>query len=216
MKRFLKKPSGIAFVTCIVLFSLLAIWVSSTPVPSCDEEISSWISGADSSLFKWLMEAVSFLGEIPAATIMVVALVLVLLIYRRRLEALFVAILPLIGAVLNSDFKVLVDRPRPGDDPLGGGMSFPSGHTIFAVMLFGFLVIIAPKIIKSRRVTDIVQVLSLIFILLMGVSRVYLQAHWFSDTVGSLLLGGIILAPAFAIYDNYRGRRENTEVAGAA
>jgi len=212
----LKKPSGLVFVACFILFSLLAIWVSSTSVPTCDEEVSSCVSGFDASLFAWLMESISILGETLPATLTVVSLALVLLLLKRRLEALLVALLPAIGWILNSSFKVLVDRPRPGDDLLGGGMSFPSGHTTFTVILFGFLIYLAPRLISSRRGAIAVQVFSLILILLMGISRMYLEAHWLSDILGSLLLGGIILAPAVAIYDNYRSRRENTEVAGTA
>jgi len=216
LRRFLKKPLGVVFIGCLVLFTILAFLAAGNHTLPGDEVVGNWVSGINSPLFKWLMEFVSALGETAVATVVVIALVIVLLCFGKKLEALFVATLPLIGALLNSGFKVLVDRPRPGDDPLGGGLSFPSGHTTFTVMLFGLLVFLAPKLIKNRRAVTLVQVFSLIFILLMGISRIYLEAHWLSDTLGSLLLGGMILAPAVAIYDNYRRREEKTGVAGTA
>ena len=216
MKRFLKKPSGMVFVTCFVLFIILAVFAANNYTLPGDEAAGSWISGIDSSSFNMLMESVSDLGDTLPAAIIVITLIIVLLSFGRRLEAIFIAVLPLVGVVMNTSFKFLVDRPRPGNDPLGGGMSFPSVHTIFAVILFGFLFIIALRLIKNRRIAISVQVFSVVLILLMGVSRIYLEAHWLSDTLGSLLLGGVILALAFTIYDNYRSRRENMKVAGTA
>ena len=49
----------------------------------------------------------------------------------------------------------------------------------------------------------ILSPLLILLILLTGVSRIYLGDHWFSDVLGSLFLGGLLLAPAITIYHNY-------------
>ena len=212
MKRFLKKPAGFAFITCFVLFTVLAIFAAGNYTLPGDEAAGSFISGIDSPFFKWLIESISLLGETPAAAVIVIALIIILLIQKRRIEAFFISILPATGAVVNLGFKVLIDRSRPGDDILEGGLSFPSGHTTFAVILFGFLIYLTPKLITNKRIAYWVQVFCALLILFMGISRVYLEAHWLSDTLGSLLLGGMILATAVTVYDTYR-RRENVKVA---
>ncbi len=123
-----------------------------------------------------------------------------MLVFRPRLESLFVPLLALTGAGATSLFKFLVDRPRPGGDLLAGGTSFPSGHVVYSVVFFGFLAYLAPRLIKRPRAARTVQVILILLFLLSGVSRVYLERHWPSDVLGGLLLGGLLLVPAITLF----------------
>jgi undecaprenyl-diphosphatase len=128
----------------------------------------------------------------------------VLWFFRRRLETAFVIMLPSLAVLLNLLLKVLIDRPRPGSELLdNGGLSFPSGHVTYAVVFFGFLFYLLPRLIKQPVLTMALRSLLVILILLTAVSRVYLGAHWMSDILGSLLLGGLLLVPAIVLYRRY-------------
>jgi undecaprenyl-diphosphatase len=93
-----------------------------------------------------------------------------------------------------------VDRARPGDDPLGGGLSFPSGHTTYALVFFGLLAFLALRLIKKASIVRLVQVLIVLLVTLVALSRIYLEAHWPSDVLGSFLFGGMLLILAILIY----------------
>jgi membrane-associated phospholipid phosphatase len=113
---------------------------------------------------------------------------LALLAWRRhwmRLTAFSLTILcseALIGPV-----KAAVDRDRP---PLSliatSGASFPSGHAIAgAVTAVGLvLAVVDPGPARWRW-----EVRAAVFAVVMALSRVYLRAHWLSDTVAGGLLG---------------------------
>jgi undecaprenyl-diphosphatase len=85
--------------------------------------------------------------------------------------------------------------------------SFPSGHVTFYVCFFGFLFFVAfallPKGSTARRVACALAALP---VLLIGLSRVYLGAHWPSDTLGAYLFSGLWLAFSLDVYRRWKRR----------
>lgn len=196
----------VIYTLFLALFGLLACFAHRFRSFPGDNAISQWLQGISLPLFRQTMEAVSSLGGTVPAIITVAAIALVLLVFRRRLEAVFVVALPAIGGLVNYCFKLLVDRPRPGDELLGGGLSFPSGHTTYAIVLGGLLFFLTPRLLTHRGLTLLVQCLAVFFFVLTGLSRVYLGAHHPSDILGSLLLGGLLLTPAIILYRRKTGQ----------
>jgi undecaprenyl-diphosphatase len=95
--------------------------------------------------------------------------------------------------------------------------SFPSGHVTFYVCFFGFLFFAAfallPKGSTARRVACTLAALP---VLLVGLSRVYLGAHWPSDTLGAYLFSGLWLAFSLDMYRRWKRRATfHPEDAGA-
>jgi undecaprenyl-diphosphatase len=92
----------------------------------------------------------------------------------------------------------LVNRPRPPADLVGlnvpfRGLGFPSGHGYQSFVLFGFFIFLAGVNIGRTWLRRTVQALLALLILTIGISRVYLGAHWPSDILGAYLLGGSFL-----------------------
>ncbi len=98
-------------------------------------------------------------------------------------------------------FKKVYQSPRPPGltFPIHSS-SFPSGHTTLAVTLFGFLaVLIARDLPRGRRGTT--YVCAAITAGAVGLSRLYLGAHWSTDVIGAILLG---LAITILVTISYR------------
>jgi membrane protein DedA with SNARE-associated domain/membrane-associated phospholipid phosphatase len=90
-------------------------------------------------------------------------------------------------------FKLFFYFPRPqGLVHVSSSSSFPSGHTAFSVAFYGFLTFLSTRKIKQPKRWIAYTKVS-IFILLISCSRLYLGAHWLTDILAGLLLGGIIL-----------------------
>jgi undecaprenyl-diphosphatase len=73
------------------------------------------------------------------------------------------------------------------------GFSFPSGHVLGAVLLWGFIYFASERLIANERTRRWVRWSSLAVIVLMGLQRVYAGAHWPSDVLAAYLWGGVIL-----------------------
>ena len=208
--RRLRPNSYIILLVMFVMFVLLGFLAHQFPSFPVDNTISQWLQGISLPLYNQTMEVVSSLGETVPMIVTVAAIAIVLLLFRCRLEAALVIAMPAIGGLVNYSFKLLVDRPRPGDEPLSGGLSFPSGHTTYTVVLGGLIFYLAPRLLKHRGLTLLVQGLAALFFVLTGLSRVYLGAHQPSDILGSLLLGGLLLIPVIILYER-KTRQINVE-----
>ncbi|MFF7333191.1 phosphatase PAP2 family protein [Streptomyces sp. NPDC008150] len=94
----------------------------------------------------------------------------------------------------------LVARARP---PMGSwathasGWSFPSGHTTTSAATAGLVVVAA--CLRSPRGRGPVCVLAGVWGVLVGLTRVYLRVHWFSDVIGGWLFAGAWLATCLCV-----------------
>jgi undecaprenyl-diphosphatase len=92
--------------------------------------------------------------------------------------------------ILEWTFKQLVGRPRPESLSLG----FPSGHSTAAAAFFGAVMFLAGAL--PPRVSTWVQALAMVMIVLVGMARVILRAHWPSDVLAGIALGLALAAAA--------------------
>jgi membrane protein DedA with SNARE-associated domain/membrane-associated phospholipid phosphatase len=140
------------------------------------------------------VKVVTDLGSLPAVGAVVAIAVGWLAVRRRALEALALAVaMPLTVAAVHIA-KDAVERARPPDGLVRTeGSSYPSGHAAYAVALVAVAVVLAragPG--WARRVTLVTA--ALVAAAAIGLSRVYLNAHYLSDVVGGWALGAAIFA----------------------
>jgi undecaprenyl-diphosphatase len=167
-----------------------------------DRPISEWIRGEP--VGGALLRAVTLLGATEVA--IAIGVGLAALTWRRcRHVAIAVPLTLLAGAVLNIVLKAIVARPRPPTPDTAVSLaSFPSGHTLQATLLFGLLPLLVLAWTPRRPVLRIVGALAVIGVALVGLSRVYLGAHWPSDVVGGVLFGLVLIGAAEAAVARHR------------
>ncbi|MCO4754095.1 MAG: phosphatase PAP2 family protein [Bacteriovoracaceae bacterium] len=115
-----------------------------------------------------------------------------LLLLKRKIEALFCFLSVMSGAGVIHILKIGFDRPRP--DTVSHLVdtttaSFPSGHSTIAFVTFLSLGFLASKSLNSNRIRAYVIALSVAIASLIGMSRVYLGVHYPSDVLAGMCLG---------------------------
>ena len=124
-------------------------------------------------------------------------------VYRGdRPAAVSLAVVP-VGELLNLGLKQVFQRPRPVvPEPLVhlSTYSFPSGHAVASTLFYGAVCALVLQRVRSRgwRITAVV--LSVLMVLLVCGSRVYLGAHYLSDVLAGIAVGAacvaLVLRPA--------------------
>ncbi|MES2447276.1 MAG: phosphatase PAP2 family protein [Bacteroidota bacterium] len=157
------------------------------------------------------MLGISFFGELPWSLIMVLIVASIFFIAKFRREAYFIISILSSGLVILG-IKNIINRPRPTEFyirlvEINRFQSFPSGHVMSYILFFGFIIILM-KNLKSipNSIRQTVTYISLFLMLLIPFSRVYLGAHWLSDTIGGFILGLICLYPICYFY--FKKKRE--------
>jgi undecaprenyl-diphosphatase len=126
--------------------------------------------------------------------------VAILLLQRFWAEALLFPLAGLLRPLLNVP-KAIVDRPRPDDLEVRatfGDSSFPSGHVMTAMVVFGVWFLLAPYLVGPRWVIPL-RVVAVIVVALHAVSRMWGGVHWFSDTYGGVIWASTVLALVMAL-----------------
>ncbi len=144
-------------------------------------------------------------GLSPLFQLIGLAVAILLVARGHRLMAGFM-ILTVLARLLVFFPKELVGRPRPSPflievSERAGGFSFPSGHVLGAVLLWGFIYFASEQLIAGQQARRWVQWASLGIIALMGLQRVSVGAHWPSDVLGAYLWGGVMLFALVKVYE---------------
>ncbi|MEJ7618618.1 MAG: phosphatase PAP2 family protein [Pyrinomonadaceae bacterium] len=159
-----------------------------------------------------MMRFVSLFGNKLTPFALTIFTAVLLLVFKRRSEAAGLIFSAGGSSIVNSLLKLLIARPRPTSDLVSvfidlKTQSFPSGHVTFYVCYFGFLFFAAYAVLPRGSVLRRAACgATAVPVVLIGLSRVYLGAHWPSDTLGAYLVSGLWLALSLDLYRRWKER----------
>jgi membrane-associated phospholipid phosphatase len=162
-----------------------------------DERLADWLHGRATDPFTDVFRAITWTGNF--LTLLVVTLVAVVVLWRRRerTDAVFVAFAFLGGQVLSNGMKLGFRRERPFfADPLAteSTFSFPSGHALVSLAVYGALALLLARRISSHRRRGLLLAATAAWVALIGFSRLYLGVHFLSDVLAGFAAGAAWLA----------------------
>jgi undecaprenyl-diphosphatase len=128
--------------------------------------------------------------------VLAAALLMGVFVYRRcRAVAVALVAAALARPLLEFGLKGLVGRARPDFDRMvaGDGFSFPSGHALAAMAVWGMVPLVVGLFTTRRGLWWASVFASGSVIVAIAASRVYLGVHWLSDVVAGVLIGAVFL-----------------------
>jgi membrane protein DedA with SNARE-associated domain/membrane-associated phospholipid phosphatase len=151
-----------------------------------------------------IMLCLSFLGEKYVLLPLSFSLFVWFAWTKRMHTAWHVLALGILAASGIEIIKYFIHSPRPwgivnGD--YSSRFSFPSGHTILAVMYYFSIALLFIKTYKIKRYRKVTYAIAVILITAIALSRLYFGVHWLTDIISSALLGTAFLILIILAYN---------------
>lgn len=180
----------------IVIFSELADEVMDKEVDIFDSFIINLLLVNESRFQDSAMVFITELGSVWFFTVLtIIALAWLWFGKKDRWTALFFVIAVAGGGLLNSLLKNLYGRQRPSINEAidATGFSFPSGHAMGSLIFYGFVIFLTIRGGHKEWIKWTISITLSVLIALIGVSRIYLGAHFPSDVAAGFIAGTIWL-----------------------
>lgn len=204
--RFWAFVMGLALTVAVFILA----WVY--PKFPGDDQVLQGIHSLQTPQTSWLdgvARVLDVLGDLPVVLGVVTGFTLALFAIGRRADAIMV-VATLFFMAAGQILKPVVGRARP-DHLLAGaesaGFGFPSGHSVYAFLVGGLLIYLAGVLIRNTLVRRIVQAAIGLWVVAMGISRVYLGVHWPSDVIGGFMFSAVTLTVIITLRNTLNSRQ---------
>jgi len=184
--------------------------VTGDPLTVVDREIAVWLHHHATPTLTEAMKFISLLGSWPAVLSVCFFMASYFALKRSGYRLLALVLTIPCGMLMNGILKYAFHRSRPvWDDPILmiGSFSFPSGHTMAATVLFGFLAAFGVRKVRAWRWRVLTMLAAGLLIVLVGFSRLYLGVHYLSDVLAGVAAGLAWLALCLTAVGTLRRHR---------
>lgn len=189
-----KRAKTLVFLAAFVLGIKVSEDVTSGESGPVDRAILLAVHENISEKFHRFFELVTLTGSMRYLVGIASLFSLILVLKQRRPEALFLVLCVTSGGVFTYAIKLIVNRQRPTlwETEWYWGSSFPSGHTLGTTCCAGALAFCLSRTWPPYR--RVFQALAVIWVALVGISRLVLGVHWPTDVLSAGCFGLILVS----------------------
>jgi undecaprenyl-diphosphatase len=171
-----------------------------------DDALLFWMHRHQAPWLTTLAKVLAFMGSPPVIVSIAVVAALVGIFWRKVRGAAWTLPIAVIGAALIiQGVKMEFRRPRPTlFHPLlhETGYSFPSGHSLISIVIYGLLGYFIMHLFKARAARITVAILTVLLVLLVGLSRIYVGVHFPTDVLAGWTAGFPWLLTCLLIHED--------------
>lgn len=196
-----------AFACVFAAIICWLVYANNTEPLAVDTAVRDWFVSARTNFLNIVVIGITHCGD----TVTIIALcVFLLMLPNRKTYGLPVSLAALAGVAIYKPMKELFLRSRP-DTAIHlveqGGYSFPSGHSVSSVIVYGLLLYLVRKHCRSEKLKTVLTAVCTCLMLLIGPSRLYVGVHWITDVTCGMLIGAAVVALTIMILE----RNKNNE-----
>lgn len=176
-----------------------------------DDPIRYFFYGLRNAAVTPAVKAVTYIGNWQ--TIVIICIMLLAVKPLRFDYGVPVSAGAIFVTILNKLIKEIVGRPRPDDISHlaeAGGFSFPSGHSITSMLVFGMLIYLVRTNVKNKFTANILSAVLAVPMICIGLSRIYLGVHYPTDVLAGWLLGIAVMMTELEIIKRIGNRRKDS------
>ena len=183
-----------------------------------DQKVFDWIKPYINDTNTSIMNFITFFGKheflIPANLGLIAYY---LFVKKHKWYSIRIPAIAISSLLLMSGLKNFFARQRPADQLLeeATNYSFPSGHALMAVTFYGLLAYIAWHTIKNKPLRWTIIIALILWMHLVGISRIYLRKHYSSDVLAGFAMGFLWLVISLKVMrrmEKYSQRKLNPVV----
>lgn len=192
---------ALSLVLWLAFAALTAVVITGPAWLPGDIAVSRWVQNVSWGPVTLTFDLISWLSGGPQVVLAVVTVILVAIVRRRAAPLALVA---LADAGMYDGINSLIHKPRPLPGLVrvteqAGAYAYPSGHATFVVTIVAVLLLCIGVRVLTRRLLALAIVVGLAIILIVGLERIYVGAHYPSDVLGGFLLASAWLTLMLSI-----------------
>jgi len=181
--------------------------VDQNGLASIDPPVWQWMIDHRTPALTTVAIFITNVGSTVSMTVIAVVTIVYLLLKRRWGDAVLVGVVAAGAGLLVRFGKATVGRERPPVEfrlVTETNESFPSGHALASAAIIGVVLVVLVPAIKNRAARVWVIVGAVLFVLAIGLTRVYLGVHWATDVIGGWVTGLAWLALCLMVRQVWR------------
>ena len=190
------------FVMLVSIFTFLIIAIGyDSFLKNFDLRIIDFIQGFESSELTIFYKSITDIADTRQSTTLVFVITVVLYLIKYKREATFLVLTMSTCGIIMSFIKNIFGRQRLETHRLieVSGLSFPSGHSASATIMYLTLGLIAINVFQKTS-KYLILFVSILGILIITTSRIYLGVHYPTDTMAAVCLGVFVVTFYYKIY----------------
>lgn len=202
-----QRRAVVVLALLLAIFLPLSLAVRMPGMLAWDLGVTRWVQSGRNPLLDRVALAFTVGGSGLPLAVLAVGAAVALLRAGKPLAAA-ICVLALVTFPLNEALKLLVGRVRPDPGSVqvilpALGLSFPSGHAMSSSTVCGILAVMTWLHVPDRRLRLAGVMLLGVGAVGIGISRVYLGAHWLSDVLGGWTAGLLLMLLLTLLYRRY-------------
>lgn len=199
-KNFMLYCGLAVIILCVLLFVTLAIFVSLNKVNFINDWFyNTFAKPIQNNALTNFFIVFTYLGNFFVLLIISMCF----LFKKQKKDAVFLVLSLIFASILTFLIKFIIKNPRPEDIMLidESGYSFPSAHATLSATTLTMIAYFLSKQTSRTWLKILIWSISIILVLTVCYSRIYLGVHYFTDILAGLLLSAIIITLFIMLYN---------------